>query len=209
MLNERVHKHMKYVLKKIKKQQYNKMQYGKTREKKRQYYQEKKGERNAYQLKNRREKQEYDKKHYEENREKKLEYQRKYDKEHKQEKKEYRKLKSHYIKYANRMESKFQVDDISHFKSHVNGWCNWTKKNSSHYHCWENVPQQCEMCHKGMFQLKCNTEWNGPYEINALHCISCTQVQCKLCGEHIQDYNYFIHFYITGINSALKDVANF
>ena len=105
------------------------------------------------------------------------------------------------------MKSIFQVDDIRHFKSHVKGWCNWTKKDSSHYHCWENVSHQCEMCHKRMFQLKCNTKWNGPYEINALHCISCTQVLCKLCGEHVQDYNYYLHFYITGINSALKEVA--
>ena len=30
---------------------------------------------------------------------------------------------------------------------------------------------------------------------------------CNLCGEHVQDYEYYLHFYITGINSALKEVA--
>ena len=59
-----------------------------------------------------------------------------------------------------------------------------------------------------MFKLKCSREWGmGPSEINALHCISCTQVMCNLCGKYIEGYNYYLHFYLPGVNSDLKEKA--
>ena len=59
-----------------------------------------------------------------------------------------------------------------------------------------------------MFKLKCSGEWGmGPSEINALHCISCTQVMCNLCGKCIEGYNYYQHFYLPGVISDLKKKA--
>ena len=46
-----------------------------------------------------------------------------------------------------------------------------------------------------------------PSEINALHCISCTQVMCNLCGKCIQGHHYYLHFYLPGVNSDLKEKA--
>lgn len=179
-------------LKKIKKQNYAKTQYAKKTDQKRQYYQENKEKRNKY---------------YEENKELRLKYQRKYDREHKQQKKEYKKLKSHYRKHAGHMGNAFQLSDLKHFKSHVNGWCDWSKTDNSHDLRWENVNKQCRNCLLEMFQLKCRGKWNRTYEVNALHCLSCTQVMCNLCGECIDDYDYYLHFYLVGISSTLKEVA--
>ena len=207
--------------KKLRKQHYDKMQYAKMAEKKRQYYQENKAKRKAYQTDyddkhrnkkqkyyadNKEERKDYQNMYYEENKDQRLEYQRHYDREHKQKKKEYKKLMAHYRKYANRMLQIFQTDDMRHFKSHVTGWCNWTKRSSSHDHCWEEVLAQCNWCNIGLFKLKSNGK-GKPYEINALHCISCTQVVCHLCGEDVQEYDYYLHFYINGINSAMMEIA--
>lgn len=198
-------------LKKSRKEQYDKMHYAKKLDKKRQYYQENKEQRLKYKKdyyeKNKEQRLEYNKEYYKENKEQRLEYQRKYDKTHKQQKKEYKKLKAHYRKYANNMHRIFQMHDISHFKSHNSGWCDWSKRDQNHDHCWENVTQQCNICHVAMFKLKCSVKWEKPYEINALHCISCTQVVCHLCGKCIQEYEYYLHFYINGVNSDLKDKA--
>jgi hypothetical protein len=188
-------------LKKMAKQHYDKMRYAKKseqereqeRELKREYYQEHKEERlgyqNKYNGKHKEKRQEYHSKYYTENKTERLEYQRNYDKKHKQRKKDYRKLKAHYKKYANRMCELFQKSEIFHFLSHINGWCNWHR--SSHEYCWENVSQQCSRCDIALFKLKLQS-----YEINALHCISCTQVLCNLCGVCIHDY--YLHFYLNG-----------
>lgn len=191
-------------LKRMAKQHYDKMRYAKKREQerekereqKREYYQEHKEERLGYQTKYYQEHKEEKLKYYAENKTERLEYQRNYDKKHKQRKKEYRKLKAHYKKYANRMWELFQKNEIFHFLSHINGWCNWHR--SSHEYCWENVSQQCSRCDIPLFKLKLR-----PYEINALHCISCTQVMCILCGLCIQDHDYYLHFYLNGLFSDM------
>ena len=144
---------------------------------------------------------------YEEHKDERLEYKKIYDKDHKRQKKEYKKFKAHYRKYANSMSRVFKEHDIKHFKTHVKGWCDMSKRFTAHDQCWEHVEQQCSRCHTGLFKLKYNGKWEEAYQINALHCISCTQVICSICGEHVQDYNYYLHFYITRINSALKEIA--
>ena len=194
-------------LKKMAKQHYDKMRYAQKREqereKKREYYQDHKAERlgyqNNYYAKHREERKDYQSKYFAENKSERLEYQRNYDRQHKQRKREYRKLKAHYKKYANRMYGLFQKGEISHFLSHIKGWCNWPScYRSTHKYRWETMSQQCSSCHVPMFKLMLQD-----YEINALHCISCTRVMRNLCGLWIEDHDYYLHFYINALFSDM------
>ena len=217
-------------LKKIKKQAYNARHYANNKDTKRRYYQERREERISYQRnydennkeekgtyyqENREERLHYqsnldennkeDKRnYYQENREDRLLYQRKYDEAHKDRKKEYRKLKAHYQKYN--MVQIFQECDISHFKSHIEGRCGWNHYCSSHDYCWEEIEKQCTTCHDKLFKIKCQGR-SRQYELNSLHCLNGCQVTCHLCGEFVTDFKYYLHFYVKGLNSNLKEKA--
>ena len=192
-------------LKKRKKRAYDALHYAHNKDKKKQYYQERREERTSYQRnydeKNKEEKQLY----YQENREERLQYQRKYDEAHKERKKEYRRLKAHYQKYN--MERTFQECDIAHFKSHIEGRCGWDHYYSSHEYCWEEIEKQCTTCHENLFKIKCQGRCNKPYKLNSLHCLNGCQVTCHLCGEFIIDFKYYLHFYVKGVNSDLREKA--
>ena len=88
----------------------------------------------------------------------------------------------------------------------MNGWCDWDRHCSSHNYCWEQIEKECTSCHENLFKLICQSY--KPYEINGLHCINGCQVTCNICGELIQNYEYYLHFYIRGVNSDLKEKAS-
>ena len=182
--------------------------YQEHKEEIRSNYQEHREEKLAYQSNYYQEHKEnkclYQNQYYIENKEQRLDYQRKYDKNHKQLKKEYRKLKAHYKKFADDIYGFFEKHTIGHFLSHINGWCGWER--NPHEHRWENVPELCSRCHIALFKLICNAF--RPYEINALHCIACTQVLCNICGQSFQDHDYYHHFYLLGLNSDLKELVD-
>ena len=207
-------------LKRVKQHEYDKINYAKNVEKKKTYYQEKKEERKDYQSKydkhNKEQKRKYKKEHYkknkegkriyyEENKEDRKNYQKKYDESHKERKKEYNKLKAHYKKYNEyRMERMFRVRDMHHLKLHVKGWCQL--ESIAHHYCWAKVELKCETCQEEMFKFKSSSEFTKkPYDVNALHCISCSSVVCNLCGKLVQNYQYYRHFYINGINCDIKE----
>ena len=196
-------------IRKRKKKHYNASHYAKNRVNIKRYNQANKVERKAYKqnydAKHKTEIQDYMKNCYHANREERIQYQRQYDELHKDRKKRYKKLKAHYRKYDNgRMEHIFQKYNISHFKSHIEGWCDWTSHQSSHDYCWEKVQKLCAFCQENLFMFKSI----GSYEINGLHCLTCCGVTCNLCGASIKDFKYYEHFYMKGINSDLKEKAN-
>ena len=199
-------------LKKIRKQCNNATHYAKNKEYIKQNNEANKEERRSYKRKydaqNKERIQEYHANYYQENSEERKQYQREYDDQHKESKKEYKKLKAHYRKYENCMEKKFQEYDIAHFKSHIHGWCNWNKKISSHDYRWKEIGKQCTFCNGTLFQFECEGSASSePYKVNALHCLTCYKVTCNLCGESVEDYKYYTHFYLQGVNSDLREQA--
>lgn len=194
-------------LRKLKRQMYDKNHYSNNKEEKKQYYQENRKKRKKYQKQYYKENLDQ-RQYYQENKEKLKQYQRQYDEIHKEKKKEYYKLKAHYKKYDGRIDGLFQNNNIGHFVSHIEGWCtnvHW-KDDFFHKHCWEEVQKECEQCQIKLYKCK-SKSGSKPFEINALHCISCFKITCNLCRKNNLDYNYFKHFYIRGLNSHLKEKA--
>ena len=207
-------------LKKIKKQEKNKLNYRKKQEEKkmasRKWYQENKEEKKEYYQENKEKKKEYyqenkekKREYYQENKEKLKEYQRMYDAAHKDRKKEYNTLKGHYWKLRKVLNSRFHKDDIRHLRTHVGGWCGWNKTNHLHVNDWVEVDKECDICDEKMFKYMGKSRdyrrIYEPIELNALHCISCCNVMCNICGKDVPDYKYYKHFYLDRINSDLKE----